>query len=230
MSKRNSQSSTPPGGEAGVATFNPISKWQEYEEVPGLTLFDIHREPRREDLDPNAMVSINLKVCVWEEWYFRVSLRRSIISILLTVNTHFLIATHTITNRRSILISNVQFVSGISKQLASLKSVCIDFAMNVLRNVFGVEWSSVRNVGYISLRGGAYGTIYYLFDTLKSLLGEKIYWGMHSPSLETILDLWNKKSGHQLWWTHQEDIWGCFQSREIRRGRKCTIEQTEHYE
>jgi hypothetical protein len=64
MSKRNSQSSTPPGDEADVATFNPISKWQEYEEVPGLTLFDIHREPRREDLDPNAMVTIKLKVCV----------------------------------------------------------------------------------------------------------------------------------------------------------------------
>ncbi|KAL7425709.1 hypothetical protein ACHAXH_000261, partial [Discostella pseudostelligera] len=61
MSKRNSQSSTPPGDEADVATFNPISKWQEYEEVPGLTLFDIHREPRREDLDPNAMVTIKLK-------------------------------------------------------------------------------------------------------------------------------------------------------------------------
>jgi len=45
-------------------TFNPISKWQEYEEVPGLTLFDIHREPLREESDPDAVVTIKLKVSV----------------------------------------------------------------------------------------------------------------------------------------------------------------------
>lgn len=43
--------------------FNPVSKWQEYVEVPGLTLFDIHREPRREmHLE---RIKMNLKVCVY---------------------------------------------------------------------------------------------------------------------------------------------------------------------
>lgn len=46
--------------------FNPVSKWQEYVEVPGLTLFDIHREPRRENVDPDAArIKMNLKVCVY---------------------------------------------------------------------------------------------------------------------------------------------------------------------
>ena len=46
--------------------FNPVSKWQEYVEVPGLTLFDIHREPRRENVDPDASrIKMNLKVCVY---------------------------------------------------------------------------------------------------------------------------------------------------------------------
>lgn len=66
MSKRShSQSSSPTGYEVDATnTFNPISKWQEYEEVPGLTLFDIHREPLREESDPDAVVTINLKVSV----------------------------------------------------------------------------------------------------------------------------------------------------------------------
>ncbi|KAL7534569.1 hypothetical protein ACHAXR_005963 [Thalassiosira sp. AJA248-18] len=42
--------------------FNPVSKWQEYVEVPGLTLFDIHRKPRRENVDPEARVLVQLKV------------------------------------------------------------------------------------------------------------------------------------------------------------------------
>ena len=68
MSKRShSLSNSPPGDKAGHVLFNPISKWQEYEEVPGLTLFDIHRAPRREDLDPNAVVTINLKVCACDK-------------------------------------------------------------------------------------------------------------------------------------------------------------------
>lgn len=42
--------------------FNPVSKWQEHVEVPGLTLFDIHREPRKENPDPSARVRMQLKV------------------------------------------------------------------------------------------------------------------------------------------------------------------------
>ena len=40
--------------------YNPLSKYQESVEVPGLTLFEIHREPRREDKD--ARVNMELKV------------------------------------------------------------------------------------------------------------------------------------------------------------------------
>ncbi len=68
MSKRSqSLSNSPSGDKAGPMTFNPISKWQEYEEFPGLTLFDIHRAPRREDLDTDAVVTIKLKMCVCNE-------------------------------------------------------------------------------------------------------------------------------------------------------------------
>lgn len=56
----------PPAPAANAAElptiFNPVSKWQENVEVPGLTLFDIHREPRRENEDPDARVRIQLKV------------------------------------------------------------------------------------------------------------------------------------------------------------------------
>lgn len=44
------------------SSFNPVSKWQEPVEVPGLTLFDIHREPRRASDDPAARVRVQLKV------------------------------------------------------------------------------------------------------------------------------------------------------------------------
>ena len=54
--------------------FNPVSKWQEHVEVPGLTLFDIHREPRRENDDPTARVRLQLKV--------RVRRSRSYVSLL----------------------------------------------------------------------------------------------------------------------------------------------------
>ena len=40
--------------------YNPLSKYQECVEVPGLTLFEIHREPRRENKD--ARVNMELKV------------------------------------------------------------------------------------------------------------------------------------------------------------------------
>ncbi len=67
MSKRSpaTQQNTPAplanaGGEPII--FNPVSKWQEYVEVPGLTLFDIHREPRRVNEDPTARVRLQLKV------------------------------------------------------------------------------------------------------------------------------------------------------------------------
>mmetsp|Transcript_28541 Transcript_28541/g.60498 ORF Transcript_28541/g.60498 Transcript_28541/m.60498 type:complete len:302 (-) Transcript_28541:883-1788(-) len=42
--------------------FNPVSKWQEHVEVPGLTLFDIHRKPRKENVDSDARVRMQLKV------------------------------------------------------------------------------------------------------------------------------------------------------------------------
>mmetsp|Transcript_41177 Transcript_41177/g.67605 ORF Transcript_41177/g.67605 Transcript_41177/m.67605 type:complete len:280 (+) Transcript_41177:13-852(+) len=66
MSKRPPTQPNPPAPAANAAElptiFNPVSKWQENVEVPGLTLFDIHREPRRENEDPDARVRIQLKV------------------------------------------------------------------------------------------------------------------------------------------------------------------------
>ena len=71
MSKRAPSQPNPPappannargGGEEETVIFNPVSKWQEHVEVPGLTLFDIHREPRRENGDPTARVRLQLKV------------------------------------------------------------------------------------------------------------------------------------------------------------------------
>mmetsp|Transcript_25268 Transcript_25268/g.60747 ORF Transcript_25268/g.60747 Transcript_25268/m.60747 type:complete len:308 (+) Transcript_25268:42-965(+) len=66
MSKRPPPQSANPTEPPGLAElpimFNPVSKWQESIEVPGLTLFDIHREPRREKIDPDARVRIQLKV------------------------------------------------------------------------------------------------------------------------------------------------------------------------
>lgn len=59
------QQNTPaPPANAGEEPiiFNPVSKWQEYVEVPGLTLFDIHREPRRVNEDPTARARLHLKV------------------------------------------------------------------------------------------------------------------------------------------------------------------------
>ena len=49
------------GAEQGPV-YNPVSKFEEYVEVPGLTLFDIHREPRRVNDDQNARVCAPLKV------------------------------------------------------------------------------------------------------------------------------------------------------------------------
>eukprot|EP01082_Thalassiosira_pseudonana_P010276 g9400.t1 g9400 contig36:494629-496169(-) len=49
-------------GDESSTLYNPVSKWQEHVEVPGLTLFDIHREPRRENVDPEARVRVQLKV------------------------------------------------------------------------------------------------------------------------------------------------------------------------
>jgi hypothetical protein len=51
-------------GEASL--WNPVSRWQEEVEIPGLTLYDIHREPRRASVDPSARVRVQLQVC-----YFR---------------------------------------------------------------------------------------------------------------------------------------------------------------
>jgi hypothetical protein len=66
MSKRSPSQPNPPAPPANAGEepviFNPVSKWQEHVEVPGLTLFDIHREPRRENEDPTARVRLQLKV------------------------------------------------------------------------------------------------------------------------------------------------------------------------
>jgi len=42
--------------------FNPVSEWEEIIEVPGLTLFDIHRRPRPINNDSSVRVKIPLKV------------------------------------------------------------------------------------------------------------------------------------------------------------------------
>ncbi len=66
MSKRQPpvEANPPSFDDVGLRqAFNPVSKWEEYVEVPGLTLFDIHREPRRVNGDPNARVRAPLKVC-----------------------------------------------------------------------------------------------------------------------------------------------------------------------
>ena len=47
---------------AAASAFNPESKWQEHVEVPSLTLFDIHRQPRRETANPDARVRMQLKL------------------------------------------------------------------------------------------------------------------------------------------------------------------------
>ena len=58
-----SSSTNDPGVAAASAVYyNPISRYQEYVEVPGLTLFDIHRQPRREIYDPDIRCRIQLKV------------------------------------------------------------------------------------------------------------------------------------------------------------------------
>jgi len=60
MSKRSTNTSTSASTADNNIYYNPLSKYQEYVEVPGLTLFEIHREPRREDKD--ARVNMELKV------------------------------------------------------------------------------------------------------------------------------------------------------------------------
>lgn len=61
MSKR-SPAAAANATELPPVEYNPVSKWQEYTQVAGLTLYDIHRQPRREDQDPDARVRVQLKV------------------------------------------------------------------------------------------------------------------------------------------------------------------------
>ena len=56
MNKRSTNTSTADNN----IYYNPLSKYQECVEVPGLTLFEIHREPRRENKE--ARVNMELKV------------------------------------------------------------------------------------------------------------------------------------------------------------------------
>jgi len=51
-------SSTP---NAQAIQFNPISKWEEPIEVPGLTLWDVHCAPRQVNEDPNARIRVSVK-------------------------------------------------------------------------------------------------------------------------------------------------------------------------
>ena len=51
-----------PADNADNPQFNPVSKWQEPVDIPGLTLYDIHREPRRVNVDESARVRVQLKV------------------------------------------------------------------------------------------------------------------------------------------------------------------------
>ena len=53
-----SQSASTPAASAAAepsTEFNPVSKWQECVEIPGLTQFDIHRRPLRENGDDDAI-------------------------------------------------------------------------------------------------------------------------------------------------------------------------------
>uniref|UniRef100_A0A7S2UQJ8 RING-type E3 ubiquitin transferase n=1 Tax=Attheya septentrionalis TaxID=420275 RepID=A0A7S2UQJ8_9STRA len=45
-----------------MSHLNPISKWEEQIEIQGLTLFDIHRKPRKVNRDNDAIIKIPLKV------------------------------------------------------------------------------------------------------------------------------------------------------------------------
>ena len=45
-----------------MSHLNPISKWEEQIEIQGLTLFDIHRKPRKVNRDTDAIIKIPLKV------------------------------------------------------------------------------------------------------------------------------------------------------------------------
>ena len=58
-------------------SYNPVSKWQEHVEVPGLTLFDIHRDPRRANTDPWARVRVQLKVRFLSARIFHYSMHTS---------------------------------------------------------------------------------------------------------------------------------------------------------
>ena len=42
--------------------FNPLSKWEEFTEIPDLTLFDIYRQPRTNTTDFSHMVKLPLNV------------------------------------------------------------------------------------------------------------------------------------------------------------------------
>ena len=44
------------------AIINPRSKWEEFTQIPDLTLFDIHREPRSETADLSERVQLPLNV------------------------------------------------------------------------------------------------------------------------------------------------------------------------
>lgn len=63
LTKRDSLQATVENNDSDSSQWNPVSKWKENVEVPGLTLFDIHREPRRTNEDHSSRVRVQLKVC-----------------------------------------------------------------------------------------------------------------------------------------------------------------------
>lgn len=70
-------------------SYNPVSKWQEHVEVPGLTLFDIHREPRQANSDPWARVRVQLKVRLLSFWIFHDCILGQTIVVWYVINNSY---------------------------------------------------------------------------------------------------------------------------------------------
>ena len=62
MSSKQSLNASLHSSSVSDSHFNPISKWEEFTQIPDLTLFDIHREPRIETADPSERVKFPLNV------------------------------------------------------------------------------------------------------------------------------------------------------------------------
>lgn len=69
LTARDSSLSAAASEDGEASQWNPVSKWQEEVEVPGLTLYDIHREPRRVSSNTPSRVRVQLKVCGVFIWH-----------------------------------------------------------------------------------------------------------------------------------------------------------------